>query len=197
MSRLIVGLGNPGLQYAKTRHNFGFLVVKAFAKKHGWNFKKVRLLQGELASGSYGEEKLYLLLPMTYMNLSGQAVRKAVEDYEISFRDGCSLMVVVDDVYLKSGKLRVRPKGGCGGHNGLESVEQHLKSQDYPRLRMGVGAKDLPEEAHRPKLENYVLGKFTKPERQELETVIARGIEVLETWLDQGIESAMQIAGEK
>lgn len=196
MNRLIVGLGNPGLRYAKTRHNFGFLVVKGFAKKRGWTFKKARALQGELANGLYGEEKLYLLLPMTYMNCSGVAVRKAVDDYAIDFRDGCSLMVVVDDVYLKFGKLRVRPRGSCGGHNGLESVEQHLKSPDYPRLRMGVGARDLPEEVS-PRLEDYVLGKFTKPECQELDAVIERGVAVLETWLDQGIEPAMQIAGEK
>ena len=195
MVRLIVGLGNPGLKYAKTRHNLGFMVLKAFAKKQGWSFKRERLFQGEIARGEYGEEKVYLLLPTTYMNLSGSSARKAVENYEISFEDTLSFLVVVDDVHTKFGKMRLRPKGGTGGHKGLKSLEQHLKSQNYPRLRMGVGATDLPEEAE-VVLEKYVLSKFTSLERQQLPEFIGRGVAIIETWLDQGIEPAMQRAGE-
>ena len=195
MAKLIVGLGNPGLKYAKTRHNLGFMVVKAFAKKQGWSFKKERLFQGEIAHGEYGEEKIHLLLPTTYMNLSGSSVRKAVDNYEISFEDTLSFLVVVDDVHTKFGKMRLRPKGGTGGHKGLLSLEQHLKSQDYPRLRMGVGPRDLPEEAEIV-LERFVLSKFTSTECQQLPELIDRGVAIIETWMDQGIEQAMLRAGE-
>lgn len=190
--RLIAGLGNPGSRYERTRHNFGFMVVQAFAKKHDWTFSRGWRLQGKVAHGMVGEEKIHLLMPMTYMNLSGESIRKTATYYDIALQH---VMVVTDDVYLKLGDMRLRAQGGTGGHNGLKSVEAQLKSQEYPRLRLGVGS--LEEESLMGSLESYVLAVFSAEEEQMLPLIIEKAVAVLERWISHGIESAAQAAGEK
>jgi len=190
--KLVIGLGNPGSKYAGTRHNLGFLAVRAFAEKHGWPWKSERRFKGEVARGMVGEESVLLLLPMTYMNLSGGAVQKALAYYKVSAEE---LLVVVDDVYVKLGEMRLRAAGSSGGHNGLKSIEACLGTQGYPRLRMGVGPngeKDLPNGY----LEDYVLGNFTAGERERLPTVSDHGCRVIDCWLAQGVEPASQLAGD-
>ncbi len=195
---LIVGLGNPGTEYEKTRHNLGFKVVQEFARKQGWLFKRELRFKGKLAQGMYREKNLFLLLPSTYMNLSGLSVRKVVDYYRIPFGQEKSFLVVVDDVYLKFGAMRLRPHGSAGGHNGLKSVEQELRSQSYARLRVGVGPGKEQElsEGQTILLKDYVLGAFTNEEQKQLPQIVADGVAVIESWLQWGVETAMQTAGE-
>ena len=195
MEWLIVGLGNPGIKYEKTRHNLGFLAVDALAAKHGLSFKRGWRINGKIASGFIEETKVHLLKPATYMNLSGSAVVKAAQYYKVALEH---ILVIVDDVYVKFGAMRFRPEGGSGGHNGLKSIEACLGTQKYPRLRMGVGPlneKDLPN-GKELLLEEYVLANFTSAEQQELAGVLERGASVVEAWLKEGTESAGQLAGE-
>ncbi|MFZ0564845.1 MAG: aminoacyl-tRNA hydrolase, partial [Chlamydiales bacterium] len=133
---LIVGLGNPGKKYENSRHNLGFMVVKAFAAKRGWDFKRGWRFKGYIAHGDIEEKIVHLLLPVTYMNLSGKSVRKVLEYYKIARN---RLLVVVDDVNLALGVMRIRPEGSSGGHNGLKSIEESLKTREYTRFRIGVG----------------------------------------------------------
>lgn len=172
--RLIVGLGNPGKKYALTRHNLGFMIVQAFAKQKGWEFKKKFLLQGEVASGVEDDKKVTLFLPTTYMNLSGRAVRRAKDFSKFALVD---LLVVVDDVALPFGKMRFRPAGSAGGHNGLKSIEQELGSQEYARLRVGIGTPQ-----NEP-LESYVLSSFTQDEQRQLPQLVDKGVEALTLWI--------------
>ena len=186
---LIAGLGNPGTKYEKTRHNLGYLVAEAFVKKHGGSFKKASKVNGLLATVVYNEKKTAILLPTTYMNLSGEAVRRLINYHRSLVRH---LMVVVDEVYLKFGQTRIRKKGSSGGHNGLRSIEDELQTQEYARLRMGVG----PEEEVPGSLEDFVLESFNKKEREKLDECVDRGVKLLEIWLDEGIDDAIQKAGE-
>lgn len=189
---LIVGLGNPGTKYEKTRHNLGFMVVEALAEKHGLNFKREWRLQGSVASGNVGEKKVFLLKPKTYMNLSGNAVRKALNYHKLL---STQLLVVVDDYYLPYGSFRLRGEGGTGGHNGLKSIEACLGTQNYPRLRMGVGPKENLPEDRKIVLEEYVLSNFTPEEQRELPPFITKGVLVIEEWLKMGENAASSLAG--
>lgn len=191
---LIVGLGNPGAKYASTRHNLGFMVVEEFAKKHGLTFKRGWRIQGRIASGVVEGKKIHLLMPTTYMNLSGAAVQKAVRYFKIALG---RFMVVVDDVYVKFGAFRFRDSGGTGGHNGLKSIEACLNTQTYPRLRMGVGPQNGNNLADGldMALEAYVLADFTADEMSGLLEVVTKGVSVTEEWLTLGPEAASILAG--
>lgn len=184
-SYLIVGLGNPGLAYEKTRHNLGFMVVKALADKLGWTFKKTSSLKGELAHGHWKDRHLYLLLPTTYMNLSGEAAKAALDYYKLSASE--NFLVIVDDVYLPLGGMRLRIQGSAGGHNGLKNIEQQLGTNQYPRLRLGVGSEDRFQGLH-----DYVLGRFTENERLELPKIIEKAMEVIMCWILEGAQAATQ-----
>ena len=173
---LIVGLGNPGKEYENTRHNMGFQVLRAFAERYNWTFKKQRDFKGEFAHGSCKEKKVILLLPTTYMNLSGQSVRKVFDFYKFSLED---VLVVTDDVALPFGTLRFRERGSAGGHNGLKSIESQLGTQEYSRLRIGIGDRE------HGLLEDYVLSCFTKDEKEKLPAVIDEAVAFLEKWLEQ------------
>lgn len=186
---LIVGLGNPGAKYENTRHNLGFMVVQALAKKQGLTFKRGWRVQGKLASGAIEEKKVHLFMPSTYMNLSGGAVRKCLDYYRVPLQN---LLVIVDDIHIKLGSLRLREKGSSGGHNGLKNIEEHLRTQEYSRLRMGVGKESLSENA----LKAYVLGEFNAEEQKILPEVIESGIAVAMCWLTQGMEPARRLVGE-
>lgn len=184
-----MGLGNPGPEYEKTRHNLGFTVVRALGSRLGWSFQRERKVEGEIATGVWEEKKLYLLLPDTYMNHSGRAVEKTVGYYKISVQTD-TLLVVMDDVAIPFGKLRFRSQGSSGGHNGLKSIQESGKAYlpphgDIARLRIGIGSPTTT-------LTDYVLGKFTPEEENSLPQIVADGVEVIECWLKGGPVEAIQ-----
>ncbi|MGI6065110.1 MAG: aminoacyl-tRNA hydrolase [Bacillota bacterium] len=179
--KLIVGLGNPGARYEATRHNIGFMVLDSLADKIGVEFRKKGHCS-ELAEGWLGREKLVLLKPLTYMNLSGQAVVSAMNFYKLEFSD---LMVVFDDMDLDVGRLRIRPGGSAGGHKGMGSIIGMLGSQEIPRLRVGISH---PE--HQP-VTDYVLTPFSNDEWEAVKETIVNAAEAILLWIEDGIVSAM------
>lgn len=180
---LIVGLGNPGKKYDDTRHNIGFRVMRALAAKYAAPFRPSLVkAKGSVAEVAIGEKKALLLMPLTYMNESGLSVRKCIDYYKIPIGE---MIVVTDDADLTFGRLRIRAKGGCGGHNGLRSIESHLGTQEYPRLRIGVGRKDQGE------LSDYVLGRFSQEEMRAMPEIVEKAIEALEVFLREDIDKAM------
>ncbi len=180
--RLIVGLGNPGGRYVGTRHNVGFEVVELLAARAG-----VRLRRGRFrcvrAEARIADSRVVLIEPHTYMNLSGQGVRAALDYYRVP---RAHLLVVCDDVHLPPGRLRLRRSGSAGGHNGLISIIESLGNQDFPRLRIGVGEPP-------PHMDQvaYVLCHFEREELAEIGAAVARAAEAVETWISAGIEEAM------
>jgi len=182
---LIVGLGNPGVSYEKTRHNVGFRVVQELAKKHGLGFKRKAFCKSYLAEGEVEGRKVLLQVPQTYMNLSGEAVKASLDFWKVSFSN---LLIICDDVAIDLGRLRLRAGGRSGGHNGLKSIEHHLQTIFYPRLRVGVGN---PSEGD---LADYVLGSFSEEEMKIVLSMVERSIETVEMWLRVGITSAMNFA---
>ena len=180
--KIIVGLGNPGRQYAGTRHNVGFRAVDCLADRLNASFSR-RKHHGLVAEVFHGGEKVALIKPLTYMNNSGACVAGA---WRNSAADLTDLLVVVDDINLPLGKLRLRSGGSAGGHNGLQSVIDHLGGEDFSRLRLGVGEKTTAAD-----LINHVLGKFAPDEMPEVGTMIERAADVALRFLDAGIEPAM------
>lgn len=180
---VITGLGNPGVAYEKTRHNAGILVLDAFAKKHSLAFKPNASFLGNIAQGRFDEKRLLLLFPTTFMNVSGEAVRRCIEYYHVPLDH---LMVICDDVALPIGRMKIRSRGSTGGHNGLKSIEANLRTIHYNRLRIGVGAGEQRE------LKEHVLGRFSQEEWGELEKVVQKAVDALELWLVAGIAAAMQ-----
>ena len=162
--RLVIGLGNPGAKYAGTRHNVGFMALERLAAAAGSSFRNQARLQGLLAEVGSGEQRLRLLMPQTFMNESGRAIRSALDWFGLQPQE---LLVVVDDMDLPFGKLRLRASGSAGGHNGLRSTISHLGTQDFPRLRIGIGAPaDNPVE-RKARTIGHVLGRF-RPDEQPL-----------------------------
>ena len=180
---LLVGLGNPGKGYENTRHNVGFRALEQLASEKGWTFREAKRLQGALAEGVIEGKKVFLLLPETYMNSSGEAVRACVSYYDIPLSQVC---VVCDDIHLSFGRLRVKASGGSGGHNGLKSLSSHLGEEDYPRLRIGIGGKGDRE------LSDFVLSSFTKEEKEQLPHILPKAAKALELFVTEGIVEAMQ-----
>ena len=180
---LIVGLGNPGADYAKTRHNAGFLLVEKLAAnwKSGWTNEKK--FQARVARAERGGNKVLLAEPQTFMNLSGESVGALVQFYQLPLE---KILVVVDDADLPLGEIRLRPAGGSGGHHGLESVAQHLGAKNYARLRIGIGRKNEARQ-----ITGHVLGKFSAAENALLEKVLERAAGQLECWLSAGLQKAM------
>jgi peptidyl-tRNA hydrolase, PTH1 family len=183
-----VGLGNPGKKYEMTRHNLGFLVLKAFAHRHELKFKDVPGFHGYAAKGQVNEKFLYLLMPTTYMNDSGRAVKAFMDYYKLSLSD---LIVITDDIALEFGTMRLKPKGSAGGHNGLKSIEACLGSQLYTRLRMGIGnCTDMP-------LVKHVLETFTEEELKHLPEVVSKGAAALDQLLAAGLGQTMNSINKK
>lgn len=180
--KLIVGLGNPGKEYERTRHNIGFEVVELFARLNtiGINRRAGRALVGD---GNVRNIRVFVMQPQTYMNLSGDAVVAFTRQKPIGPAD---IMVVTDDINLPVGKIRIRPGGSDGGHNGLKSITAQLQSRDYPRLRIGVGAP-----ADSATQVDFVLGKFNPTDRKMIDETIERAVSALETWLSEGLQAAM------
>jgi PTH1 family peptidyl-tRNA hydrolase len=183
--KLIVGLGNPGKEYRDTRHNVGFKVVDALAERHGVNSwsEKFGGLEGK---AWFNEMSVILVKPLSYMNLSGQAVQGFSAFYKVETPD---VLVIVDDVELPLGRLRARPGGGAGGHNGLKSVIQSLGTEDFPRLRVGVGRGETAGK----NLSNFVLGRFTADEHEIITAAVLRAADATEVFIDQGIGPAMNM----
>jgi len=182
-AHLIIGLGNPGAKYSKTRHNIGFLLVEELALRWSASWREEKKFEARVASGMYAGRRTWLCQPLTYMNASGAAVRHLADYYRVS---AAEIIVVVDDADLPLGEIRLRPSGGTGGHHGLESVEQCLGTSQYARLRLGIGrANELRE------ITGHVLGRFGKDDRKHVEAVLRRGADQVECWLEAGIQKAM------
>ena len=182
MKYLIVGLGNIGAEYAETRHNIGFKVLDALAEASNAVFTTARY--GDVAEVKYKGRTLVLLKPSTYMNLSGKAVRYWMDAGKIAPEN---LLVVSDDIALPFGMLRLRPKGSAGGHNGLKNIIAHLGTDQFPRIKVGVGGKPHPDSD----MADWVLSKFTGPDRQAMEAAIARAADAVTCLLSQGVDQAM------
>jgi peptidyl-tRNA hydrolase, PTH1 family len=180
---LIVGLGNPGAEYARTRHNAGFQVAERLAERWraGWNYEKK--FNARVASAQRNNRRVLLCQPQTYMNSSGEAVGAVVAFYRVPLP---GLLVVVDDADLPLGEIRLRPGGSSGGHHGLESVEQHLGTRAYARLRVGIGRQRGARE-----ITGYVLGRFSSTDAALVDRVLTVASDQAETWLEAGIEKAM------
>lgn len=179
---LIIGLGNPGQEYAETRHNVGFRVLDELARRHGLTFSQQER-KARVASGVILGKKVILAKPQTYMNLSGEAARALVNFYKIELP---RLLVVSDDLDIPLGTLRLRKAGGAGGQGGLRSIIQHLGSQDFNRLRFGIGR---PPGRMQPK--DYVLQAFKGDDAILAAEVVGRAAQAVETWLVEGIDQAM------
>jgi PTH1 family peptidyl-tRNA hydrolase len=179
--KLIVGLGNPGPEYSDTRHNVGFWVTAELAKRHQAKLRLSSKWQARTARVTQGAEDVLLAEPMTFMNLSGRAVRDLVTFYKIPVAD---ILVMVDDADLPLGKLRIRMSGSAGGHNGLKSIIQELGTQEFSRLRIGVGRQA-------GELKNHVLGRFGAGEREPIETAVKRAGDAAEMFVTDGILKAM------
>ena len=187
---LIVGLGNPGPEYAKTRHNCGFRALDVLADKLGCRVDKGKF-QGLYNQVSYKDNKLYLLKPQTFMNLSGQSVKQLVSFFHIPPQN---IIVMFDDISLEPGRLRIRSDGSAGGHNGIKSIISCIGSQDFPRVKIGVGAKPHPDYD----LANWVLSNFTASEEKDLSSALERAADAALCILDRGVpETANRYNGSK
>jgi PTH1 family peptidyl-tRNA hydrolase len=180
---LIVGLGNPGDQYLKTRHNIGWMQLDALAQRLYTSLSVKKEFHGELGQGKHGAHKLFLLKPLTYMNLSGKSVQAVMSYYKIPREH---LLVICDEVHLDFGRARLRGKGSAGGQNGIKSIIQSLGSEEFARLRMGVG----PFPAGRD-MANFVLGQFPKTEMAALPSLLDAMNDGILRWVDQGLDAAV------
>lgn len=187
--QLIVGLGNPENKYEQTRHNIGFEAIDALAKAWRIPISENRKFKGKFGEGvTSSGEKIRLLKPLTYMNLSGQAIRAVVDWYKLP---PTSVLVIYDDMDLPLGRLRLRLSGSAGGHNGMKSTISHLGTQNFPRLRIGIGKpKSMSGNGETV---SYVLGKFSSPEMQIMEQVLKWTGEAIDLSLHQGVEKAMSL----
>jgi PTH1 family peptidyl-tRNA hydrolase len=180
---LIVGLGNPGAEYARTRHNAGFLLVEKLAERGRANWVLEKKFNARVAKIETGGSRAILCEPQSFMNSSGEAVAALAQFYRIAV---AQLLVVVDDADLPLGEIRLRGRGSSGGHHGLESIEKHLGARDFARLRIGIGRAAGPRE-----ITNYVLGKFSPAEARLAEKVLIVAGNQAECWLNAGIQKAM------
>ncbi|MFA7484622.1 MAG: aminoacyl-tRNA hydrolase [Phycisphaerae bacterium] len=186
--KIIAGLGNPGKEYEGTRHNVGFDVIDVLAGKLNIDVKR-RKFSARFGQGEIDNDKLILLKPWTFMNRSGEAVATAVGFYKIELG---SLLVVTDDMALEPGRIRLRAKGSAGGHNGLKDIIEELGSEDFARLRVGIGsARQQETEYSSPSARDYVLGRFEKQEKKILDTAVERAVQAVMCWITKGIDAAM------
>jgi len=183
--QLIVGLGNPEPKYDKTRHNIGFEAVDALAHRSQISLSENRRFQALYGEGSAAGNKLRLLKPLTYMNRSGQAIRAATDWYKLPPE---SVLIIYDDMDLPVGRLRLRLSGSAGGHNGMKSAIAHLGTQNFPRLRIGIGKSGGDKDSI-----SHVLGKFSPQETQLMGEVLQLVVDAVEYSLKQGVEKAMSL----
>ena len=176
--KLLVGLGNPGTEYEKTRHNVGFMVLEEIARKNNCSFRESKKLFGRTCEYGSGIEKTRLLMPNTYMNESGKSVRSAKDWF--NFQNN-QLIVLVDDMDLPLGKIRVRSKGSSGGHNGLKSIINHLGTNEFKRLKIGIGPPSDDQKERKSKTVSHVLGRFSNEEFKILNFIIEEIITCIES----------------
>ncbi len=182
---LIVGLGNPGEAYEESRHNIGFQAIEEIARRYNLTLRKKLFMKGRLARGLIEGQKVFLLQPGTYMNLSGDAVVRAMMKESIELDH---LLIIVDDIALPFGQLRLRTHSGSGGHNGLKSVEERLGTNSFARLRIGVGDRAEGD------LASYVLASFTPEEQKLVPQTVEWAADIVKFWLTEGLTSAMNHA---
>ncbi|TBL69019.1 aminoacyl-tRNA hydrolase [Paenibacillus thalictri] len=177
-----VGLGNPGTQYETTRHNIGFMALDRFAEKHGIKISQSKC-KGLLGEGNVGGEKVALLKPMTYMNLSGESMRAYMDFYKVKLED---LIVVYDDLDTEFGQIRLRYQGSAGGHNGIKSTIQHMGTQTFNRIRIGISR---PPQGY--DIADYVLSRFSKEEFSRMPHILDKTVDAMEHLLTQPFEKTM------
>ncbi|MBE6700382.1 MAG: aminoacyl-tRNA hydrolase [Ruminococcaceae bacterium] len=180
---IVAGLGNPGKKYENTRHNAGYMTLDKISSKYGFGIDKVKF-KSLVGEGNIGGHRVLFMKPETYMNNSGEALGEAVRFYKIPVE---KVIVISDDISLPVGKIRIRRKGSHGGHNGLKSIEAHLGSNTYPRIKMGVGEKPHPDYD----LADWVLGKFSAEDKKIFDTSCEKGVGALELILENKFEEAM------
>ena len=180
--KAIIGLGNPGRDYAGTRHNLGFDVITALTDKYNLKLNEKRF-KGICADGIIEGQRVILIQPQTFMNLSGECVRAAADFYKLEPED---IIIICDDINLDVGRIRIRKKGSAGGHNGLKNIILHLGTEEFPRIRVGAGEKKEGQD-----LVSHVLGRFSKEEDEIIRDVIKSASQAVEAWLRDGIDAAM------
>ena len=185
--QLLVGLGNPGDKYAGTRHNVGFMALERLAAQAGGSFKQQSKLHGLLAEVGVGAKRLRLLMPQTFMNDSGRSIRAALDWFDL---EPAQMLVLVDDMDLPLGRLRLRLSGGAGGHNGLRSTIAHLGGQEFPRLRIGIGAPALNPMERKQRTVGHVLGRFAPADQPVLEEVLEEVLQGVDLIQRLGFERA-------
>jgi PTH1 family peptidyl-tRNA hydrolase len=190
--KLIVGLGNPGPQYLKTRHNAGFMVIDRLVAAYAPSQPVKARFNAATVEAVVAGERCLLVKPTTFMNLSGKSVTEALRFYKADA--AADLVVIVDDFYLATGEVRMKPAGGAGGHNGLTSIEQLLGSDSYPRIRVGVGQQ--PSGGKPPLMDqsDFVLGRFTSDEEPLLSGALSKAVKAVEVFVSKGIAHAMNTA---
>lgn len=172
--KLIVGLGNPGEKYENTRHNIGFIILDELAKRYNLEFKYDKKFDAAVATIIFGGNKALIVKPMTYVNLSGNSLIKAMNYYNVELED---TLIIYDDIDLETGRLRIREQGGHGGHNGVRSIIQHTGSRKVKRIKIGIDVdKSIP-------LDQYVLGRFSKRETEQLIPAIDSAIDAIELFI--------------
>lgn len=171
--KLVIGLGNPGKKYDRTKHNIGFIAVDQLAQNLGLSFNKTKF-KSVYAEGNIGTEKVVLIKPQTFMNLSGESVQPWVDYYNLTEED---IVVIYDDMDLPVGKIRLRVKGGSGGHNGMKSIIQHLGTKEFNRIRVGVG-RPLPQQS----VTSHVLSRFLKETVEEMEMSVQTIVDAIKHW---------------
>ncbi len=179
--KLIVGLGNPGREYENTRHNIGFMCIDAVARHFNTSFNKNKF-SGEYAEFVYKNDKVILLKPGKYMNLSGEVIRDYVKFFKIDIKD---ILIICDDLDTVVGNYRLRYKGSSGGHNGLKNIELHLNTKEYKRLKIGISNNKLLD------TKDYVLGKFTSEEKELINPIINKVPNIVEDYLNITFENLM------
>ena len=179
--KLIAGLGNPGTEYGGTRHNVGFMVLDALAERFGTRVKRQKF-NALAAEVLHGDDKLLLLKPQQYMNRSGHSIATAAGFYKLGSAD---VLVVTDDMALETGQLRLRPKGSSGGHNGLKDIITALGTDEFSRLRVGIGSSDQRDAA------DYVLSRFDDREKATVDQAVVTAAKAIFCWVEDGIEAAM------
>ena len=181
---LILGLGNPGREYARTRHNAGFMVLERLAESWRAPLATKKKFHARVALVERDGFKALLAEPETFMNASGEAAQALANFYQVAPE---GMLVIVDDADLPLGEIRLRPRGSSGGHHGLESIEQHLGTREFPRLRIGIGRQETGER----EITDYVLSKFRPAESELLEKALTRAADQVECWFRDGIQPAM------
>jgi PTH1 family peptidyl-tRNA hydrolase len=183
--KLICGLGNPGREYERNRHNIGFMVVEAMLPRARAELNQEKF-QAKVGQGTLGGERILFVEPQTYMNLSGRSLAEAARFYKVAVED---ILVIHDELDLPFGRLQLKAGGGTGGHNGLKSSVQSLGADGFIRLRFGIGKPEGPNAKER--VAGYVLSNFDDGERRQLEELIGRASDMAETWAREGLATAM------